>query len=73
MIEKVEALSKFKEFKQKVEKEIRRKIQCLRTNNRVEYQKSFQNTYMSVGYVDNSFVQALCNKMKLLKERIASC
>ena len=37
MKEKSEALIKFKEFKEKVEKEIGCKVQCLCTNNREEY------------------------------------
>lgn len=37
MREKVKAFSKFKEFKEKIEKEIGRKIQCLHTSNDVEY------------------------------------
>ena len=37
MKEKSEALTKFKEFKEKIEGELSMKIQCLRTNNVREY------------------------------------
>ena len=37
MKEKSEALSKFKEFKEMVEKEVDRRIRCLRTDNGGEY------------------------------------
>lgn len=53
MKEKVKALSKFKEFKENVEKQVGKKIQCLCTDKSIHHM-SFQNTYMSVEYVDNS-------------------
>lgn len=41
MKDKVEVLSKFKEFKEKIKKEVERKIQCLCTDNEIRTQFSY--------------------------------
>ena len=46
MKEKFEALSKFKEFKEMVEKEVDQKIRCLRTDNRGEYTSDEFSKYL---------------------------
>ena len=46
MKEKSEALYKFKEFKKMVEKEVDRRISCLRTNNGGEYTSYESSKYL---------------------------
>lgn len=46
MKEKSETLSKFKEFKEKVESDLNMKIWCLYTNNGREYIPHEFNTYL---------------------------
>lgn len=47
MKEKSETLSKFKEFKEKVESELRKSIWCLRINNEREYVSREFDTYLN--------------------------
>lgn len=70
MKENLKARIKFKEFKEKVDKEVGKEVRCLCIDNRGEcHHISLQSICKSVRYVNNLSFQLHCSKMELLRER----